>query len=359
MAIPSDQHRVGEEPPFGRSDTAPSTGVPGTRGSGSPLAGSGSAPSLRSLWSTGTGARTYSRAVPRAFALCALSVWCATDLQGQTRPVGALTETRPVGALQRCPAPDGGAGGEGDVQIRRAAGWTTARIPGTVQLDDVLGVHPKVDARLRVAFGRQGSGILYLTPSLICHPRLQADSVIRDIRLRPGERAVYEVFTDTFRVDGRRAELLAVAVERGALIVEWNRAGAPLFILAAGDTAVIKGTTVAVVVDSTSNEGLFYLETGSAELRGLPGDTVSPGQVLHLRRGRVPVELGPGVATRLRESVHDHSRTGWRTPIRARNVALLGLGGATAGYLAYALWPRSDTRQRGSRTGTVILRLPL
>ncbi|HEX2091779.1 MAG TPA: hypothetical protein VHG28_05220 [Longimicrobiaceae bacterium] len=318
-----------------------------------------------------------------ALGTLALLAAASPDLGGQRRSAGTLTETRPLGILQRCPQAGSAPAAGGEVHIRRGGSWEPKATPVEVLTRDSLRVGPEVDARLRIGSAGRGIGIVFLVPSLACHPGVQTSTVLRGLRLRPGMPAEYEVSTHTVTVGGRREERPAINVRRGGLIVQWGPGLPPLLVRMLGDTATITGTTVAMAVDSTGGEGILYLEMGSVSLSRLPGGAVRPGQLLHLRRGLPHVDLGPDAASDVRESVRDRIDAVWgpagrptsadstgrevpavpvesgRQRRRVRRAMLVGLGGVAAGFLIYSAWLGSEASGEESREGTVIIRIPL
>lgn len=275
-------------------------------------------------------------------------------LSGQEE-FGTITDTRSVavGALELC-WPEGiRVGLRESVEILRAGAVSEASPPAQVRVEDRVRVPESVNARLRIAPAR-GEGILYLVPGVVCFPEIAADTVVRGLRLRHASLGEYDLFTAGDRP--------VVSVDRGSLIVDWH-APTPLLVLALSDTVEITGTTAALVVDSLGGEGLFFLQSGSATIRGL--GAVEDGQVIRLRPGLPPTPLaGSGAAEGFRESIRFHTegfgavaRRGWWT---APRVAGLAAAAAAFGCAVTTCWDGVGGGEDGpgSRSGTVVIRFP-
>lgn len=235
--------------------------------------------------------------------------------------VGELTRAIAIVAPGECPELTGLAAGE-TVNIRRGATLTPANPPSRIFLTDVVTKPSAVLARVRVDAAARGSGVLYLVPSVECYPGIPASARIAGV-LPLGQSSEYEVDTRQVVVDGRTEDRLAVVIQRGALVVQWNR-GAPLLVVAASDTVTITGTTVAFSVDATGDRAVVYVRDGTVTVSRLEGGPVRAGEVVRLQRGAVPVRaLRDPAARTMDDAIRYYSGSAWS--LRPAPALQLGL----------------------------------
>lgn len=235
--------------------------------------------------------------------------------------VGELTRAIAIVAPGECPELTGLASGE-TVNIRRGTTLTPANPPSRIFLTDVVTKPSAVLARVRVDAAARGSGVLYLVPSVECYPGIPARARIAGV-LPLGQTSEYEVDTRQVVVGGRTEDRLAVVIQRGALVVQWNR-GAPLLVVAAADTVTITGTTVAFSVDETGDRAVVYVRDGTVTVSRLEGGPVRAGEVVRLQRGAVPVRAPRDPAARtMDDAIRYYSGSAWS--LRSAPALQLGL----------------------------------
>jgi hypothetical protein len=264
----------------------------------------------------------------------------------------------------------------GTIQVRRGrADWQGLVEREKIASEDAVRVARFLDARFSIEPQTGANGTLFLVPDLACYRNLAAkqDTMIAGLRLRQHRWASYEIFADTVARGGRRVERLGISIERGGLIVQW-KPGKQLFIMAAGDTATVTGTTVVVLVDSTGRNALFYVEGGTMTMARLARPVVQSGEVVRVESGRSR-RLQTRLANSLGETAQYFSETVWRGQPRAPGAprdavvpARSGLPWRTIGLVAGAtglaaivvtMVTDDDSPRDGRHAGTVIVRIPL
>lgn len=164
------------------------------------------------------------------------------------------------------------------VQVRRGGGdWRNSRARQSLLVEDELRVLRFVDAQLDLEHGDQ-SGVLTFLPVLIRRDGRPVSGLYEDTG-RP-DTAAY-----VMRPDPARRGDVAVEIERGSLVVEWN--DGILSVFAAGDTIVIPSTRVAVTVLPGGDEAFVFVESGTVTIPAR-GFEISAGEEAHLRRGMTP-----------------------------------------------------------------------
>lgn len=150
---------------------------------------------------------------------------------------------------------------------------------------------------------------------------------------------------------------LTVEIERGSLVVNWDHGR--LAVVAAGTLAVISGTRLAVMVDSTGGGGAVFVDEGEVSFPDFPAARLRPGQWAVLRRGLPPQVLSLTAANQklARRAVRHHADGIWGGGGPSwKQIATVAV--AAVGVAVIATQAGDRPAGAATRTGTVVVRVP-
>jgi hypothetical protein len=286
-----------------------------------------------------------SRRVVRAAVACSLAhaLISGAGLAQDTR-VGRIER---IAQLLAAPKPIRVETASERVQISRGASetWIHAAPNQDVLQQDQLRVQRHVDVRVKVERRTQRGWLTFLPEVLLQNGQRVFDvGVIESF-------AQYEIPDDA-----TGGSELAVAIQSGALIVDW-RAGR-LRVVAAGDTALVTGTIAVFAVSADGNSGWLFVQEGTVALAGV---AVAAGQIARLQRGVTPLISRPQPA-QMRDyqtATRYNAQRVWSAgrPFFVSPQFLVPAVGLIAGATVYAVTQGGDD-EPGPRRGTVIIRIP-
>ena len=247
----------------------------------------------------------------------------------QSPRLGKVDEIKRAEELQGCsPQETRDVSPSGAVSILRGATSKVAARPGdALQLRDTLDVQNTADAAIRIESDQFGRGEFYLAPKLLCW-RISHDTIAGE---RTGHPAVGRYVLTPSRVSSELP--LILRVEKGGAIVQWS-AGRPLVIEALDKTISLKGTEIAVAIDSTGSRAFLFVKEGSVEIAGTPPVTVTKAQLFRLQRGQPPLLLSqpiPDVEQDVLYHVNTLYRPWWQKPQFLLPASVLVVGGTALG----------------------------
>ena len=240
------------------------------------------------------------------------------------------------------------------VQIRRGGGdWRSSRARQSLLVEDELMVLRFVDAQLDLEHGDQ-SGVLTFLPVLIRRDGRPVSGLYEDTG-RP-DTAAY-----VMRPDPSRRGDVAVEIERGSLVVEWN--DGILSVFAAGDTIVIPSTRVAVTVLPGGDEAFVFVESGTVTIAS-QGLEVAAGEEAHLGRGMTPekrgLERGEARAREYNDAVRYAHNEVWAgpKPFWAQPAFFIPAGALAVAGAAFVVADLGGDEGDDVLDGFVIIRIP-
>lgn len=286
---------------------------------------------------------------------------CATSLIAQDRAVGSVGEIKAIGVRQGCPGTQPRAAASA-VRIQRGGRELLLRQgeKDSIFLGDKYRVSREIDVELVIASVPFGDGALILAPQLLCRYR-DADTTLAPYT---------DASTGEYQLDRSSNGRLQFGVRSGGAFIQWNTKDRPLDVVAAGHTAAVTGTELAITVDSADRAAVLYVREGTVTFPQADNLEALAGSVFELRVGQRPrrlVALRPE-ATRVfdldvafhravfegvTEVAQAPGRSIWRNPW---TYAITGVVAVAGVCLA------TETKcglKKTNRTGTIVVQIPL
>jgi hypothetical protein len=301
-------------------------------------------------------------------ALCVLAALACTTVVAESQGrVGDLTR---VVRLEDCTPRDTVRKAPGDaVRVTRGQGNAVSLKPvALVSLLDQVQVKRRVDARV-VATGTEGfgRGTITFAPELGTCTAFAGEFQRRGRRLGGSQEGVYTLTSRTERVGTRDSTRLLIALDYGGVIVDWK--GGLVSIVALGREIQLRGTRVAVAIDSASSEAFVMVREGSVLLVGVPGvaaRAVNAGRVARFGRTFTDAADAP-IGDELVNNERYHAETVFDAPVypeglsfgKALSRALIVGGIGYGGYYAYDKWIRPKPKTNQFINGRIIVRIPI
>jgi ferric-dicitrate binding protein FerR (iron transport regulator) len=209
-----------------------------------------------------------------------------------------------------------------------------------------------------------GRGAFYLTPTLLCRQRGfgkilsdTSDTGAYDVSVEAGSPAVGP--------GAGRPNLLVLTVETGAALIQWTSADTarPLKVYAPGGPVLVKGTELAIIVDSARKASLVYVREGVVRLERHPDVRLQPGQVFRIGETEPPADVSDEtLRSEFEREFTFHSSTVWkasRLPLWKRKSFYAVAGAAVVGGVVVWRNNNGDGKPAPRRSGAITVHIPL
>jgi hypothetical protein len=283
------------------------------------------------------------------------------------RPVGALRDVR---GLKGCVPTNTSRRAPGDaVRVSRSpSGFVELQPVASVNLTDQIRVKRLVDAKV-LSDGSEGfgRGTIVFAPDLGTCTGYAGEFQRRGRQLGGTQPGSYTITSRAERVANRDTTRLVIGLEYGGVVVDWQ--GGLMSIVALGREIQLRGTRVAVVVDSAGTEAFVMVRVGSVFLTGIggaAGRTINAGRVARFSRASAQV-VETAINEDLVSNERYHAESVFEAPMQAAGFSFakafttaIVIGGVGyGGYYAYDKWIRKDKTSNGFINGRIIVRIPL